>query len=100
MHNKYHRLILHYMSIFIVMIGIIQLIPLLVLPFYPEESSYAYCFLIPGLVAIAIGGLLSLAFKDAEIVYQDLPADADGNLLIEIPREAGETSCFYQIVVE
>ena len=38
--------------------------------------------------------------KDAQIVYQELPADADGNLLIEIPRENGETSCFYQIVVE
>ena len=38
--------------------------------------------------------------KDAPIVYQDLPADADGNLLIEIPRGNGETSCFYQIVVE
>ena len=38
--------------------------------------------------------------KDAQIVYQDLPADADGNLLIEIPRGVGETSCFYQIVVE
>ena len=76
MHNKYHRLILHYMSIFIVMIGIIQLIPLLVLPFYPEEISYAYCFLIPGLVAIAIGGLLSLAFKDAEIVKLEKHYDA------------------------
>ena len=38
--------------------------------------------------------------KDAPIVYQDLPADADGNLLIEIPRGNGESSCFYQIVVE
>ena len=76
MHNKYHRLILHYMSIFIVMIGIIQLIPLLVLPFYPEEISYAYCFLIPGLVAIAIGVLLSLAFKDAEIVKLEKHYDA------------------------
>ena len=41
-----------------------------------------------------------VGLKDAPIVYQDLPADADGNLLIEIPRGNGETSCFYQIVVE
>ena len=41
-----------------------------------------------------------VGLKDAPIVYQNVPADADGNLLIEIPRENGETSCFYQIVVE
>ena len=38
--------------------------------------------------------------KDAQVVYMNVPADADGNLIIEIPREDGEASCFYQIVVE
>lgn len=38
--------------------------------------------------------------KDAEVVYFDDPAEADGVLTLEIPKVAGETSCFYQIVVE
>ena len=28
------------------------------------------------------------------------PAEADGVLTLEIPKVAGESSCFYQIVVE
>ena len=38
--------------------------------------------------------------KDAEVVYFGDPAEADGVLTLEIPKVAGETSCFYQIVVE
>ena len=38
--------------------------------------------------------------KDAEVVYFDDPAEADGVLTLEIPKVASETSCFYQIVVE
>ena len=38
--------------------------------------------------------------KDAEVVYFDDPAEADGVLTLEIPKEANEPSCFYQIVVE
>ena len=38
--------------------------------------------------------------KDAEVVYFVDPADADGILTLEIPKVAGESSCFYQIVVE
>jgi hypothetical protein len=34
------------------------------------------------------------------VVYFDDPADADGVLTLEIPKVAGESSCFYQIVVE
>ena len=64
------------MSVFIVMIGIIQLIPLLVLPFYPEEISYAYCFLVPGLAAIACGALLSHIYRNAEIVKLEKHYDA------------------------
>jgi len=38
--------------------------------------------------------------RDAPVVFQDVPADADGSLILKMPRESGETSCFYQIVVE
>jgi hypothetical protein len=37
---------------------------------------------------------------NATVVYFDDPAEADGVLTLEIPKAAGETSCFYQIVVE
>ena len=38
--------------------------------------------------------------KDASVVWFDDPAEADGVLTLEIPKVAGESSCFYQIVVE
>ena len=57
MRNKY-RQILFYLSVFIILIGALQLTPLLGLVFYPEEAKWAYCFLIPGLGAIAVGALL------------------------------------------
>lgn len=40
------------------------------------------------------------ALKTAPVVYSDLPAAADGALLVEVPRSTGETSCFYQVVAE
>ncbi len=38
--------------------------------------------------------------KDASVVWFDDPADSDGVLTLEIPKDASEPSCFYQIVVE
>ena len=68
MQKLYYKLIFRYLSIFMMMIGLIQLIPLLVLPFYPEELMYAHCFLIPGVAAIILGAILSIIFKNVEIL--------------------------------
>lgn len=74
--GKYYRLITYYLSIFLIMIGIIQLLPLLVLPFYPEEMSYAPCFVIPGAVAIFLGYLIRFFFRGTEIVKLEKHYDA------------------------
>ncbi|MBR0138561.1 MAG: TrkH family potassium uptake protein [Erysipelotrichaceae bacterium] len=74
--RKYYRLIAYYLSIFVVMIGVIQLMPLTGLIFYPEEAHYAYCFLIPGIIAIIVGKLLQVTFKDAEILKLEKHYDA------------------------
>ena len=77
MRKNFHRLIAYYLSIFIIMVGIIQLIPLLILPFYPDEISYAGCFLIPGVAAIAVCMLSGhLLKKDTEIVKLEKNYDA------------------------
>lgn len=68
MFNRYHKLIIYYLSIFVIMIGIIQLLPLLVIPFYPEEIGYAPCFIIPGVGAIFIGYLVGYFFRGTEIL--------------------------------
>ncbi len=73
---KYYRLIVYYLSIFIIMIGIIQFLPLLVLPFYPDEISYAPCFLIPGAVAVFLGYLIRFFFRETEIVKLEKHYDA------------------------
>lgn len=38
-----------------VLIGLIILMPLVCIPFYPEDIKYAHCFLIPGFAAVIIG---------------------------------------------
>ena len=68
MKKSFYRLIFFYLSIFVMMIGFIQLLPLLVLPFYPKEISYAPCFVIPGVFAIFGGYLLRFFLKDTEII--------------------------------
>jgi len=42
----------------IILIGCLLLVPLIIIPFYPEEINYAGSFLIPGLISIIIGVLL------------------------------------------
>ncbi|MBQ7223806.1 MAG: TrkH family potassium uptake protein [Erysipelotrichaceae bacterium] len=74
--NKYHRLIAYYLAIFIIMVGIIQFLPLIVLPFYPDEVSYAWCFLVPGAVAIGVGWLIRYLLRDTEIVKLEKHYDA------------------------
>ena len=68
MKRDYYRLVFFYLSIFVMMIGFIQLLPLLVLPFYPEEINYASCFIIPGIVSIVAGLLLHQLFRNTRIM--------------------------------
>ena len=82
MKKDYYRLVFFYLSIFMMMIGFIQLIPLLVLPFYPEELNYAPCFIIPGVTAIFIGYLLHFFLKDTKIIK--LEKNYDSLLLVLI----------------
>ncbi|MCR5067159.1 MAG: TrkH family potassium uptake protein [Erysipelotrichaceae bacterium] len=76
MKRKYYRLIFYYLSIFIMMIGVLQLLPLIILPFYPQESVYLRCFLVPGIAAIAVGALLRYLLRDTEIIKLDKHYDA------------------------
>lgn len=47
-----------YYGIVIFLLGLLIACPLLVLPFYPEESQYAPAFLLPSLVSIVFGLLI------------------------------------------
>lgn len=53
-------LVLGYFGIFLLVIGVLVLLPLIMLIFYPEESHEFAAFLIPGLIALVLGGALSL----------------------------------------
>lgn len=54
------KLIVGYLGFFLMLIGLIDLFPLIILPFYLEESPLAFCFLIPGSAAVGLGFFLSL----------------------------------------
>src|SRR5665647_1454493 len=42
----------------ILLIGLLLIIPLAILPFYPDESKYAAAFIIPSLASIILGSLI------------------------------------------
>ena len=68
MKKSYYKLIFFYLSIFMMMIGVIQFIPLLVIPFYPDELIYMKCFIVPGMLSIVMGYLLHSILKDTDII--------------------------------
>ncbi|NCA96981.1 MAG: TrkH family potassium uptake protein [Bacteroidia bacterium] len=55
-----YRLIFGYLGIFLVLIGLICLLPLLVLFFYPNEAGVASNFYIVAIVTIVVGLILSI----------------------------------------
>jgi len=53
-----YKIIFGYLGIFLIFTGVINLIPLLMLIFFPEEYTQAWHFLIPGIGSIGLGLLL------------------------------------------
>lgn len=75
-----NRLIIGYLGLFIIIIGIICLLPLIVLPFYPEESTYAKCFIVPAISSIFLGYLLYYLVRKKE--RASLAKHEDAKLLV------------------
>ncbi|MBE0700742.1 MAG: TrkH family potassium uptake protein [Acholeplasmataceae bacterium] len=61
-----YTLIINYLSIFAVLIGIINLAPLVLLIFRPQEANQAMHFLIPGFGSILVGGFFVFLFRGRE----------------------------------
>lgn len=57
------RLIFGYLGYVTVLVGFITLSPLLILPFYPEESPFSACFAIPGFTAIGLGYFMTFIIR-------------------------------------
>lgn len=58
------KLIIGYLGIILMLIGGIILLPLVILPVFPEEISQAKYFLIPGVGAILTGYTMALLIRD------------------------------------
>ncbi|MGN1227302.1 MAG: TrkH family potassium uptake protein [Christensenellales bacterium] len=61
-----NRLVIGYLGLFIIIIGIICLLPLCVLPFYMDEVVYAKCFVVPAILSIFLGYLLYFLIRNKE----------------------------------
>ncbi len=61
-----YRLILGYLSLFVSFAGLMLLLPLIMLIFYPEEYACYKSFLIPGAISIVVGLLLSFVLMKGE----------------------------------
>ena len=61
-----YPLIINYLGIFAFLIGFINLLPLVLLAFKPQEIEYAHYFLIPGLTSIVVGAFIIFLFRGRE----------------------------------
>ena len=57
-HGNGYRLIIRYLGITSILVGVALLLPLLLLPVYPQEAEYAKCFLLPGITSVIAGYLV------------------------------------------
>ena len=62
------------------LIGLLLIAPLLVLPFYPEDTRFAAAFLIPGSASILLGALMCAKKSAATVSASE--ATHRGNLLV------------------
>ena len=58
-----YQLVVCYIGAFIFMMGIIMLLPLLALFFFPSEKVYAINFIIPSVLCLVVGGLTYMPLK-------------------------------------
>ncbi|MFP4186863.1 MAG: TrkH family potassium uptake protein [Acholeplasmataceae bacterium] len=77
-----YRLIIAYLGMFLILIGLIVIVPLIVIPFWPEESVHAPHFLIPGLASIGLGSLVVFSFRNT--VKGNLERNQDAVLVVLI----------------
>lgn len=56
--KKEYKVVIGYLGVLTIIIGVITMLPILIIPFFPKENKYILNFLIPGLVAIGLGFLL------------------------------------------
>ena len=74
--------IIRYLGQFMMMIGVICLVPLIMLIFYPKEYKLAYCFLIPALSYLLIGGIISFLLRN--VLQNRLRKNQDAMLVVLI----------------
>ena len=70
-----YRMIIGSMGYAVVMMGAVVMLPLLVLPFYPHEAKYWWCFVVPGVISIAAGLLMSRLIKGKKLTRLRLNRD-------------------------
>ena len=63
-HGNGYRLIIRYLGITSILVGVALLLPLLLLPVYPQEAEYAKCFLLPGITSVIAGYLVYELLKE------------------------------------
>lgn len=61
-----YRLIVYYLGVFMMLIGGIVLLPLLILPFYPNEILSAKYFIVPGALSIIFGYVVQFYFQNTK----------------------------------
>ena len=77
-----NRLIVGYLGLFMIIIGVICMIPLFVIPFYSEEVVYAKCFIIPAISSILFGYLLYYLVRNKDKAR--LANHEDARLLLSV----------------
>lgn len=71
-----NRLVIGYFGLFLMIIGLIILLPLITIIFYPTDLDYAKCFIIPAVASIFLGYILYAFIRGKETAKLEKTQDS------------------------
>lgn len=71
-----YKLVFGYLGAILLVIGVVLLLPLLILFYYPQDKQFIYCFAIPSIPCFILGYLLLCLIKDKKTASLNRNHDA------------------------
>ncbi|MCL1894554.1 MAG: TrkH family potassium uptake protein [Holophagaceae bacterium] len=64
----------------ILLIGLLIAVPVLVVPFYPDEAQYIHAFITPSLFSVALGATLSFSASKRQLLIAEWQSPLEGGI--------------------
>lgn len=65
-----------------IIIGTLTLVPLIMIPFYPQDSEYSLAFILPSLTSVFLGWIIGINFKSQKVEVDFQYMNQTGSLIV------------------